>query len=161
MTLQEKLTKALNDITELEKERDAANQAKTAAEASLEEAQGKVTALEGEKQTLEEEKATLAADLEKKTAKITELEQSIEAEKGKVTQLEGQLALSPAHLDLSNGRKPVSAGDGDTGDTQDIWDEYKAIKDPEKRSKFWRENKDAINAARREKIQAMKAESGE
>jgi len=131
----------------------------------LADAQARVTELEEQKRRAEE-----APPVEEDDDTSSELEDRVSALEGRVAELEtrvkaledqkaeneeeieglkAKLANPPAaYGDAAPGRQKA-LGEGAPGDGESLWDQYRAIKEPAARTRFWREHKDDLEREQR------------
>jgi len=124
----------------------------------LAEANARVSQLEGEiaqaAKERDEARDLLAQQQQAIEAAAVRAEQDAEAVKdagaravaaeAEAAELKRKLAVPPdAYADASPGRQALAEGGGE-GALVSLWDEYYAIQSPADRTRFWRENRDAM-----------------
>ena len=88
--------------------------------------------------------ASIVATGEAHNAAIVEKATHIETLTAEVTALKGQLALSPAHLDLSAGTPAIKDQAAESANDLPIKDQFAAIKNPVERTAFFKKNAKAL-----------------
>ena len=149
------LTATLKKVEEERNELKAANEAMEAAHAEkISELEGAVAERDSKVGVALKELADCVGELEKRNAKIADLEKQAgelaeQVKTEKAAREKAEQALADPSFAISDGAEPVSDG-GEAGEIQkSLSEQLAAIEDPAEKNKFYKANKDAIKAESR------------